>query len=58
MLLQRKRILHFSKLDDGDGFLVSLEDYEGLEITVLMDDGYRMHELYPWDRAVAYELPV
>jgi hypothetical protein len=50
--------LHFRKMDDGGGYLVSLADYEGLEITVLMDDGYRLHALYGWELSVAYELPV
>jgi len=42
-------------MDKGDGFLVSLVDYEGLEITVLMDDGYRRHDVYSWEISVAYD---
>jgi hypothetical protein len=47
-------IFHFRRLDANDGFLVSLEDWAGLEICVLLDDGFRDLNFHPWEESVAY----
>ena len=48
-------IFHFRRMDATNGWVVSLENYAALEITVLMDDGYRRHARYEWEIAVRYD---